>query len=133
MAYWVYENWRAAGHRANPQLAVCRGYRPSVTTVDAVIERTDGSARIEFHNGLKGGPAMEILQRAIDAVHAGQASGRGELGIADVTVTGAVLRRILNGITGGTGYDDTSSLEEVEAFRCQIEDAAKYHVFAIDF
>lgn len=70
---------------------------------------------------------------AIDAVNVGQASGRGELGMADVTVMGAVLRGILDGVSGGTGYQGTSSLDEVEAFRSQIEDAAEYRVFAVDF
>lgn len=77
-----------------------------MTTVDALIDAADGAARIEFHNGLTGLPAIEILQRAIDAANVGQASGRGELGMADVTVTGAVLRGILDGISGGIRSSD---------------------------
>lgn len=100
-----------------------------MTTVDVGI---GGEGRsIDLSNGLFGA-ATDVLFAAQEAYRDGRATGYADAGGCEVSVSGAVLREMLEGVNPARGYADESRVRDFESFRAAIRDDGSYRISGVE-
>jgi hypothetical protein len=103
-----------------------------MTTVDVYIEKSGTSDLLVLRNGLFG-PATTVFHAVVQACQDGTATGQWGGSHAEVTLTGKVLRPMLDGLDPlESPWHQPADNDKLDAFRQAIIDDAEYDITAIE-